>query len=86
MVVCLGKYLPGELLKGATMMAVTREMTIADCVEQYPETVEVFQRHGLSCFGCAVSRLENIEQGARLHGIDPDTLVAELNAVIVEED
>lgn len=67
-------------------MAVTRETIIAECVEQYPETVEVFHRHGLACFGCAVSRLENIEQGAALHSINPDALVAELNAVIKDED
>ncbi|MBE0448079.1 MAG: DUF1858 domain-containing protein [Actinobacteria bacterium] len=65
-------------------MAITKETTIAECVERYPETVEVFYRYGLSCFGCAVSSLENIEQGAALHGIDPDTLVSELNASIAE--
>ncbi|MCL6472288.1 MAG: DUF1858 domain-containing protein [Firmicutes bacterium] len=63
-------------------MAITKDMTIAECVEQYPETVEVFLRHGLACFGCAVSQFENIEQGAALHGLDPNDLVAELNAVV----
>ncbi|OIO87867.1 MAG: disulfide oxidoreductase [Candidatus Aquicultor secundus] len=67
-------------------MAITKETTISDCVEQYPETVEVLCRYGLACFGCAVSRLENIQQGAALHGIDADTLVAELNAAIIEND
>ncbi|MHB8842412.1 MAG: DUF1858 domain-containing protein [Candidatus Aquicultor sp.] len=67
-------------------MNITKDTTISDCVEQYPETVEVLCRYGLACFGCAVSRLENIAQGAQLHGIDPDTLVAELNAAITEKD
>ncbi|HEY3374966.1 MAG TPA: DUF1858 domain-containing protein [Candidatus Aquicultor sp.] len=67
-------------------IAITKDMTIADCVENYPETVEVFHRFGLACFGCAVSRLENLEQGAALHGINPDTLVDELNAVVKQED
>lgn len=67
-------------------MAITKEMTIAECVEQYPETVEIFYSHGLSCFGCAVARYENIEQGAALHGIDPDALVSELNASIADEN
>jgi hybrid cluster-associated redox disulfide protein len=58
---------------------ITKEMTIAECVERYPETVDVFVRRGLACFGCAVSQLENIEQGAALHGIDADKLVTELN-------
>ena len=67
-------------------MAITKETTISDCVEQYPETVEVLYRYGLACFECAVSRLENIQQGAALHSIDADKLVAELNAAITEKD
>ena len=68
------------------MPAITKDMTIADCVEQYPETAEVFFNHGLSCFGCAISRLESIAQGAALHKLDPDELVAELNAVIKDDE
>lgn len=64
---------------------ITKEMTIADCVENYPETIEVFQRHGLACFGCAISSLENLQQGAKIHGLDADKLVEELNAAIEEE-
>lgn len=66
-------------------MAITKDMTISDCVEQFPETVEVLHRYGLGCFGCAVSSLESIAQGAALHGIDADTLVSELNAVIMDK-
>jgi hybrid cluster-associated redox disulfide protein len=58
---------------------ITKEMTISECVERFPETVDVFVRFGLACFGCAVSQLENIGQGAALHGIDADKLVSELN-------
>ncbi|MBI4733777.1 MAG: DUF1858 domain-containing protein [Rubrobacteridae bacterium] len=61
---------------------ITKEMTISECVEQFPETVEVFVRFGLACFGCAVSQLENIGQGAALHGINADELVAELNEAV----
>ncbi|MDI6715767.1 MAG: DUF1858 domain-containing protein [Actinomycetota bacterium] len=68
------------------MAIITKDMSIAECVEQYPETVDVFQRYGLACFGCAVSRLENIEQGAALHGIDPNVLVAELNDVVENKE
>lgn len=60
-------------------MKITKEMTIAEVVETYPETVEVFMRYGLGCLGCAIARMENIEQGAAVHGIDIDTLVADLN-------
>lgn len=30
---------------------ITRDMSITDIVENYPETVEVFQKHGMHCFG-----------------------------------
>ncbi len=32
-------------------MKITKEMGIADIVGQYPETVEVFRRFGMGCFG-----------------------------------
>ena len=44
--------------------------------------IEVFQNMGLGCIGCAAARFENLEAGAKDHGIDPEDLVAELNAVI----
>lgn len=66
-------------------MTLTKEMSIGQIVEQYPETVPVFLKHGLMCFGCAVARFENVEQGARAHGIDVEALVTDLNAAISEK-
>lgn len=61
---------------------ITKEMSIVDIVRTYPETVEVFARHGLGCIGCAAAKYENLEAGARVHGIDPDKLAEEINAAI----
>lgn len=63
---------------------ITKEMSILDIVHQYPETIEVFARNGLGCIGCAAARFENLEAGAKVHGINPDQLVDELNAVLVD--
>jgi len=61
-------------------MKITKEMGIADIVGQYPETVEVFRRFGMGCFGWAAARFENVAQGALAHGIsDIDSLIVELN-------
>ena len=68
------------------MPAITKDMSIAEVVQRYPQSVPVFLRHGLFCFGCAVARFENIEQGATVHGIDPDQLIADLNEVANEID
>jgi len=64
------------------MEMISREMPIGEVVQKYPQTVEVFLRHGLMCFGCAIARFENLGQGAMAHGIDVETLVNDLNAAV----
>ncbi len=68
------------------MTTISKEMPIGDVVRNYPQTIEVFLRHGLMCFGCAVARFENVEQGARAHGIDVDLLMKDLNAAVNGDD
>lgn len=64
------------------MGKVTKEMGIIDIVQQYPESLEVFAKYGLGCIGCAAARFENLEAGAKVHGIDPDEMVNAMNEVI----
>ncbi len=66
------------------MSTITKEMPIGDVVQTYPQTIEVFLRHGLMCFGCAIARFENIEQGAMAHGIDVEALMQDLNVAVME--
>lgn len=62
-------------------MTITKDMSIMDVVQNYPDTVEVFMNAGMGCLGCAAARFENIEQGALAHGIDLDALMDDLNGV-----
>ena len=55
-------------------MTVTKDMSIMEVVQKYPETIEVFMNSGMGCIGCAAAHFENIEQGALAHGIDIDSL------------
>ncbi|MHB9034327.1 MAG: DUF1858 domain-containing protein [Anaerolineae bacterium] len=66
------------------MTEITKEMSIGEIVQKYPQTVRVFFAHGLMCIGCAAARFENLEQGATAHGIDIEALLKDLNATIVE--
>jgi len=61
---------------------VTKEMNILEIVQNYPESLAVFQKYGLGCVGCAAARFENLEAGAKVHGFDPDQMVEEINALI----
>ena len=64
------------------MGKVTKEMNILEIVQQYPQSMEIFAKYGLGCIGCAAARFENLEAGAKVHGVDPDQMVAEINALL----
>lgn len=63
-------------------MAITKDMSILEVVQNYPDTIAVFANAGMGCIGCAASRFENIEQGALAHGIDVDALIDGLNDAV----
>lgn len=67
-------------------MTITKDMSIAQIVQEYPQTVRVFLSHGLMCIGCAAARFENLEQGAMAHGIDVDALLTDLNAAVGQSE
>ena len=64
------------------MSKVTKDMGIMDIVTAHPESLEIFAKFGMGCIGCAAARFENIEAGAKVHGIDPDEMVAAINEII----
>ena len=64
------------------MSKITKDMGLLEIVQNYPETLEVFQRYGVGCIGCAAARFENLEAGAKVHGIDADEMVAAMNEIL----
>lgn len=66
-------------------MTITKDMSIMEVVQKYPDTVEVFMNAGMGCLGCAASHFENIEQGAMAHGIDINMLIKGLNEAVAAE-
>ncbi|MBR6342328.1 MAG: DUF1858 domain-containing protein [Selenomonadaceae bacterium] len=63
-------------------MAITKDMSILEVVQKYPDIAKVFMSAGMGCLGCAAAHFENIEQGAMAHGIDIDALMEGLNDVV----
>lgn len=61
---------------------INRKMSIDEVVKKHPETVATFERHGLGCLGCQAALFESIEQGAEVHGVDVEALIADLNKEI----
>ena len=61
---------------------ITKEMSIGEAVTKYPETADIFMKHGMHCLGCAIAHFENIEQGAQAHKINVKKLIEDLNKSI----
>ena len=64
------------------MAKISKDMGIMEIVTQYPETLEVFAQYGMGCIGCAAAHFENLEAGAKVHGIDVDDMVNTMNDII----
>ena len=67
---------------------ITKDMTIGDVVQKFPETVDVMLKHGLHCIGCSVNPYETIEQGIIGHGMDNkklEEMIEEMNKVVAEK-
>jgi hybrid cluster-associated redox disulfide protein len=60
------------------------DITIRETVTKYPGAERVFAAHGLPCAGCHVSTRETIRQGAGVHHLDLDALIADLNKFVAD--
>ncbi|MCL2365829.1 MAG: DUF1858 domain-containing protein [Oscillospiraceae bacterium] len=67
------------------MSQITKDMIIADILEQAPETVQLFKSIGMHCLGCAMASGETLEQACAAHGVETDAFLETLNAVIEQE-
>jgi len=61
-------------------------MIIAEVINRWPETVEVFHRHNMSCVGCPVAPFYIIADAADIYGLTVSDFVAELRQVIPENE
>lgn len=60
---------------------ITADMVIHEVVGKYPQTVKVFQGHGLPCTACQVGARESVAAGARTHRLALEPLLNDLNRV-----
>jgi hybrid cluster-associated redox disulfide protein len=72
-----------------TKKKVTKDTNIGDLVHEHPKVVEVLFDYGLHCVGCALSPLDTLEEGSKLHGISDEEInemVERVNEVIEHEE
>ena len=61
---------------------ITKDMSIAEILQNHPKTFEIFTEAGMHCVGCAAASFETLEDGAVAHGMDVKKLVKDLNSKI----
>ncbi len=61
---------------------ITKETTIGSLIATTPEVAPVLMEIGMHCLGCPSAQAETLEEAAMVHGIDPEVLVAKLNAFL----
>lgn len=67
-------------------MVFTKEMSIYEALQAHPQARDVFIRHGMGCISCMGATMESIENGAAMHGIDPDAIVDDLSKLPEPEE
>ncbi len=63
-----------------TSAKITKNMTFLEMLKAYPETAKVLKKYNLACASCMGAQSEPIDLGAINHGLDPEQLLADLNA------
>ena len=67
-------------------MIFTRDMSMMEALQADPRARNVFAAYGMGCIGCMGVSIESIEEGARMHGIDPEAVLADLNKLASLEE
>mgnify|MGYP001579019173 CR=1 FL=1 len=60
---------------------ITKDMTISGVIKRYPRAVFVFMDWGLHCVGCPAAQDDTVEGAAKIHLLDLDKLLKDLNKI-----
>ena len=61
---------------------VTQDTTIGTLIVHSPEVAPILMEVGMHCLGCPSAQAETVGEAAMVHGIDPELLVAKINAFL----
>jgi len=67
---------------------IKKDTLISEIVKKSPQATELLKDYGLSCASCFFNQFENLEQGAKLHGMtdrEIDVMVKQINNLLKKE-
>ncbi len=65
---------------------ISKETPIMEVLRSHPQARTVLARRGMACIGCMGSATETVENAAKMHEIDVEELLKELNALYRADD
>ena len=63
-------------------MTINKDTVIGDILKIAPQAAPIFMGIGMHCLGCPASQGETVEQACAVHGVDVESLLAKVNALI----
>lgn len=68
------------------MAQITGETMIGELLMIDSSLAPILMNIGMHCLGCPSSQMETVAEAAMVHGIEPDSLVDEINAYLKERE
>ena len=63
-------------------MNITKDTIIGDILKIALQAAHIFMGIGMHCLGCPASQGETVEQACKVHGVDVDELLAQVNKLL----
>ncbi len=65
-------------------MEITKNTTMGEMLEYDRGIAMILMQSGMHCVGCPASIGESLEEACMVHGIDSDTVLAQIKAYLAE--
>ena len=66
------------------MANITKDTIIADILTLAPGAVPILEGLGMHCLGCPSAKSETLGEACASHGVDVDTILAQLSKLVIE--
>ncbi len=63
----------------------TSDMTVAEVLDLWPETVSVFQELKTACVGCVMAPFDTLSDVARIYNMDVDHILVSVTQAINDD-
>lgn len=62
------------------------DMTVAEVLERWPQTVSAFQRLKTACVGCTMASFDTLRDVARIYSFELEVVMTAMQEAIVEAE